>query len=112
MTEKQKRGLRPPWPKGVVVNPGGAPKGKRISTWLAELGDKKEFPDEKKLTINGRIALKLLRIGLNSDKDSASVSADELTMNRTEGLLQQTVKMQTDELSQLSADERRKIVEK
>lgn len=42
---------------GNPGNPGGAPRGKRISTWLAELGEMGSLPDPETLPINGRIAL-------------------------------------------------------
>jgi hypothetical protein len=41
---------------GQSGNPSGAPKGKRISTWLVELGQLDELPDPKTLPINGQIA--------------------------------------------------------
>ena len=54
-------------------NPGGsAPKGKRISTWMAEFGEvpPEKWPSVKKknLPANARIALVRLRKALDADK--------------------------------------------
>lgn len=60
--------LPAPYPKGVSGNPGGVPKGKRISTWMAEFGEMedKDLPvvgskKWEKLPKNARIALRRLR---------------------------------------------------
>ena len=59
--------IRPIQP-GQVLNPGGAPKGKRISTWMAEFGEKpaSDWPEVgskqfEKLPGNAQIALRRLR---------------------------------------------------
>lgn len=63
-----------PWPKGVSFNPGGAPKGKRIATWMAEYGelDSTQWPREgteeyEKLPGNAVIALVRLREALKKN---------------------------------------------
>lgn len=74
-TDPRKAGLRPPWPKGVSANPGGVPAGKRVSTWMAEYGDKpvsewpqKDTPEYDKLPANAQIALARLRCARKEDK--------------------------------------------
>ena len=59
------------WKPGVSANPGGAPKGKRVSTWMAEFGemDPCQWPDESsdRLPANARIALARLRRAMVED---------------------------------------------
>ncbi|MDE2107008.1 MAG: hypothetical protein KGL39_57910 [Patescibacteria group bacterium] len=98
MTERQKAGERagkggivPPvehrFQKGVAANPGGVPKGKRISTYMAEYGemDPADWPDEKdaskKLSANARIALARLRRAAREE----GIRDAELILDRTEG---------------------------
>lgn len=69
-------------------NPGGsAPKGKRISTWMAEFGDMppEKWPNPKTLSANGRIALARVREAMAKQ----GLRATELILNRTEGALEQ-----------------------
>ncbi len=55
------------WPKGVSGNPGGVPKGTRISTWMGRFGEKpfEDWPkigseEFRKLPGNAQIALRRL----------------------------------------------------
>ena len=80
-----KKGIRPskPFPKGVSGNPGGAPKGKRISTWMLELGQLAELPDPDTLPINGRIALARIEAAMLDHGERST----EIILDRTEGKL-------------------------
>ena len=80
-----KKGMRPPkpFPQGVSGNPGGAPKGKRISTWMLELGQLTELPDPDTLPINGRIA----SARIMSAMEPGGERSTELILDRTEGKL-------------------------
>lgn len=58
---------------GNTANPGGAPRGKRISTWMAEFGEvpPSKWPKKDKLSkmpANARIAIVRLRKALDADK--------------------------------------------
>ncbi len=63
-------GTLTPFPPGNQG--GGAPRGKRISTWMAEFGEvppeKWPSPKKKNLPANARIALVRLRKALDADK--------------------------------------------
>jgi hypothetical protein len=50
-------------------NPGGCPKGKRISTWMAELGDMNPalWPNPSKLPANGLIAMERLKAAMTDE---------------------------------------------
>ena len=80
-------GTRPPkpFPKGVSGNPGGAPKGKRISTWMVELGQMEVLPDPHTLPVNGRIALARIQKAMLLSGDRAV----EILLDRTEGSVKQ-----------------------
>lgn len=96
-----------PWKKGdPSPNPGGAPKGKRVSTWLAEIGDSTEMPDD--ITFNARIAKSMICIALESDKDSSSVAAANLIIERTEGKLDSTLHLKGDVLAGMSEEQKKK----
>ena len=75
-----------PWKPGKSANPGGVPKGKRISTWLAELGDMDVLPDAATLPVNGRIALARIKKAM-TDKGERSA---EFIANLTEDKKPQT----------------------
>jgi hypothetical protein len=79
-----------PWPKGVSGNPGGAPKGKRVSTWLAHLGEMTEYQLKKlgPLPMNGRIALAILRDAAKNGGRNAN-GARDIHLDRTEGKVEQ-----------------------
>ena len=82
------KNFQPPWRPGVCTNPGGAPKGKRISTWMMELGQMR--PDEwaklePTLPANGLIALARIRRALAEEGDRAA----EILLDRTEGSVTQ-----------------------
>jgi hypothetical protein len=68
---------------GKSGNPGGAAKGKRISTWMLELGQLVDLPDPATLPINGRIALARIEAAM-LDRGERST---EIIMDRTEGKL-------------------------
>ena len=83
------------WPKGVSANPGGAPKGKRITTWLAELGEMacelwpvEGSPEFLKLPGNARIALAQLRRAMMTDD---GLPAAMWAADRVEGGVDRTV---------------------
>ena len=103
------------WPKGVSANPGGAPKGKRISTWLAEYGDMELSDDDirKKLagpglTRNARAALaQLLRAG---DPDTG-LPAAAWAADRVEGGVDRTVHLTHKQEPTMSAEEARKMIQ-
>jgi hypothetical protein len=79
------------FPVGVSGNPGGRPKGKAISTWMAEFGEMTpaEFSRVKikNLPMNGRIALARLRDAMGSRP--GAVSSTSLIQDRTEGKVSQ-----------------------
>ena len=79
-----------PWPKGVSANPGGAPKGTRISTWMARYGeiDPKLWPKENdSLPANARIALARLRHAMTA----RGLHDTALIQDRTEGSVPQNL---------------------
>lgn len=79
-----------PFPKGVCPNPGGQPKGKRISTWMAELGEMapSEWPKiEKTLPANGLIALARIKAAMGKGGEKST----EIIQDRTEGKVVQPV---------------------
>ena len=57
--------------------------GKRISTWLVELGQLSELPDPDTLPINGRIALARIEDAMGARGERAT----EIILDRTEGKL-------------------------
>ena len=64
-------GALKPFLPGNLCNPGGAPKGKRVATWMAEFGEKPQsaWPRRKtkeyeKLPGNAVIALQRLRCAI------------------------------------------------
>ncbi len=80
------------WRPGTSQNPGGAPKGTRISKWLAIYGDMdpKDWPEEgaSGLPANARIALAQLRRAMDQlDGLPAAVWAAD----RVEGGVDRTV---------------------
>lgn len=80
-----------PWQPGQSGNPGGAPKGKRISTWMAEFGEMSEAQlrkiNKSTLPMNGKIALGRLRAAASNRKDANA--ATETILERTEGKVTQ-----------------------
>ena len=103
------------WPKGVSGNPGGAPKGKRISTWLAEYGDMDLSDDEIRdklarpgLTRNARAALaQLLRAGDPVDGLPAAAWAAD----RVEGGVDRTVHLTHKQEPTMSLEDAAKVIE-
>jgi hypothetical protein len=95
---KKKRVPGKPWPKGVSGNPGGAPKGKRISTWMAELGELTENQLKKlgPLPMNGRIALARIRAAAN-ERSKFGNGATDTILERTEGKVPQALTGQNGE---------------
>ena len=77
---------------GQSGNPAGAAKGKRISTWMLELGQMDKLPDPGTLPINGQIALARVRASLRDDESYAN-GATEIILDRTEGPLKQVVQL-------------------
>ena len=78
------------WTPGASANPGGAPTGKRISTWMVEFGnmtqEQLDAVDQKTLTQNAHIALARVRQSRNEENPGSNAATD-LIMNRTEGPL-------------------------
>ena len=67
-------------------NPGGsAPKGKRISTWMAELGDMNpaRWPDPSELPANGLIAIERLKSAMTDEGCRDTQLIADLTENKT-----------------------------
>lgn len=73
--------------KGGHGNPGGSPKGKRISTWMVELGQMGELPDPDTLPVNGRIAHARLKAAMGEDGERST----EIVLDRTEMKQPETV---------------------
>ena len=69
---------QPEW-KG---NAGGAPKGKKVSTWMAELGQMTSLPSASSLPINGQIALARIKQSLNQKYGDR---ACEIVIEKVEG---------------------------
>ena len=68
---------------GQSGNPGGVAGGKKVSTWLIELGQLAELPDADALPVNGRIALARINDALQPGGDRSTA----LILDRTEGKL-------------------------
>ena len=84
---KRKMPKGKPWQPGVSGNPGGAPKGKRISTWMVELGQLTQTQlkkAERGLPVNGKIALARIRAAMNAGSKQGN-GATEIILDRTEG---------------------------
>lgn len=79
--------LMPPWPPGVDQNPGGKARGKRISTWMVELGQMDNLPEADVLPVNGRIALNLIKKALSKFCEHAT----DILLDRTEGKQSQPI---------------------
>lgn len=80
------------WAPGVSPNPGGAAKGKRISTWMAEIGqmseeDEAAFRKRKDLPRFARVALSIIDRA-ETGGTQANGAADTL-LDRTEGRVPQ-----------------------
>ena len=78
--------------KGDINNPKGAPTGKRISTWMRELGEKS--PDEldriekrKGTPNNALIAIARIRKAKGSNGERST----EIILDRTEGSLAKNI---------------------
>lgn len=81
------------WPKGISQNPGGAPKGKRITTWLAEFGEmtRAEWPTAEqlqKMPANASIAIAQL---LRAQDPTDGLPAAAWAADRVEGGVDRTV---------------------
>lgn len=104
------------WPKGVVQNPGGAPKGKRITTWLAEFGDQDltlAQIDAKLarpgLTLNARTALKQLR---RASYEEDGLPAAAWAADRVEGGVDRTVHLTHKQEPTMSLEDAAAMVKK
>jgi hypothetical protein len=86
------------WKPGQSGNPGGAPKGKRISTWMLELGEMTEYQLKKlgPLPMNGRIALARIRAAAN-ERSKFGNGATDTILERTEGKVAQALTGQNGE---------------
>ncbi len=101
------------WKPGVSANPGGAPKGKRVSTWLAEFGN---MTDEDlawweshpaKLTQNAQIALAQLR---RAKDQLDGLPAAMWAADRVEGGVDRTVHLTHKQEPTMSPEEAAKII--
>lgn len=80
------------FPPGVSGNPGGVAKGKRTSTWLAEIGQMTEdelaaFKKRKDLPKFAKLALSLLDRA--EDGGTQANGASDIVLDRTEGRVPQ-----------------------
>ena len=66
--------------KGNSGYPDGRPKGKKLSTWILELGAMDEMPDEDTLPAFGRIA----RTHILAAQEAKGIRAAEWIANLTE----------------------------
>ena len=81
--------------KGKSGNPGGAPAGKRISTWMLELGQSPNVltPEQvDKLPYNGKVAWARLKRAAKLDAGSEGERSAEILLDRTEGSVAQTLR--------------------
>lgn len=90
------------WKPGVSANPGGVPKGKRISTWMAEFGEMtpSKWPSKKqlaKMPANASIAMARIR----KSATASGLRDTELVLDRTEGAV--VPEPSTPMLSQIAA---------
>ena len=88
---------------GKSGNEGGGHPGKRISTWMAELGelDPKEWPKESgRLSANARTAMARLRRSMCAD----GIRDTEVVLDRTEGPMKQIVEARITELTESPQD--------
>jgi hypothetical protein len=102
------------WPKGVSANPGGAPKGKRLSTWLAEFGQipSKDWPEEgsdryENLPGNAQIALGQLRRARRTDD---GLPAAMWAADRVEGGVDRTVHLTHKQEATMTPEEAAKLI--
>jgi hypothetical protein len=102
------------WKPGQSGNPGGAPKGKRLSTWLAEFGQEDltlEQIDRKLaapgLPLNARMALKQIRRAAYEDD---GLPAAMWAADRVEGGIDRTVHLTHKQEPTMSPDEAAKII--
>lgn len=86
-------------------NPGGSsPKGKRISTWMVELGQLDVLPDPDKLPVNGKIALARIKKAMTPNGEYST----ETILDRTEGKMSQTFKLEGDAITGVMTDEQKR----
>lgn len=100
------------WPKGVVQNPGGAPKGVRVSTWLARFGemDPEDWPEPpytRGVSGNARIALAQLRRAMDQ---ADGLPAAAWAADRVEGGVDRTVHLTHKQEPTMSPEEAMKII--
>ena len=84
---KSLKNLKPIKPGGIG-NPGGSPVGKRISTWMVELGQSPEPLTQAqidKLPYNGKVAWARLKRAAKIDAGSEGERSAEILLDRTEG---------------------------
>ena len=104
----------PRWKPGQSGNPGGVPKGKRISTWLAEYGDMPVenwpvpgTPAFNRLPGNARIALAQLRRALEQED---GLPAAAWAADRVEGGVDRTVHLTHKQEAPLSLEAAREAM--
>ena len=102
------------WKPGVSANPGGAPKGKRISTWLAEFGqqdlsaqDIDQMLERPGLVLNARIALAQLK---RAARVEDGLPAAMWAADRVEGGVDRTVHLTHKQEPTMSEAEALRIV--
>ena len=90
---------------GQSGNPGGVAGGKRISTWLIELGQMTELPDADTLPMNGRIALARIKSAMEPGGERST----EIILDRTEGK-QTDIKLLTPPAPEMTPEEKAEIM--
>ena len=84
---KSLKNLKPIKPGGIG-NPGGSPVGKRISTWMVELGQSPTVLTDAqvdKLPYHGKVAWARLKRAAKLDAGSEGERSAEILLDRTEG---------------------------
>ena len=100
------------WKPGVSANPGGAPKGKRISTWLAEFQNMSEdewpTPDQlRRMPVAACIAMAQLRRAMD---ELDGLPAAAWAADRVEGGVDRTVHLTHKQEPTMSAEDAAKII--
>ena len=101
------------WKPGASANPGGAPKGKRLTTWLAEFGNMnpKDWPTDDQLAdlpAFAGIAIAQLR---RAQDQADGLPAAMWAADRIEGGVDRTVHLTHKQEPTMSVEEARKMLD-
>ncbi len=101
------------WKPGVSANPGGAPKGKRITTWLAEFGEmpRSDWPTDEqlqKMPANASIAIAQLR---RATDQIDGLPAAAWAADRVEGGVDRTVHLTHKQDAPMSIEDAKKLLD-